>query len=206
MSTTAPFERRHTFQPPAETVAEQAQTREDSRFRPSRPVLVHESGGGGSDRASMWGLSALVLAILGLSGVLAMYMSPVAGIVLGVAFLMLGGVGAAWAACSASPNTRLSGRIVFSKQRGRRVDRGVRRSRLEPSEFRVPWGRAVCRSGGHRDGTRFALAQRSHAAREPLHLLCHLSRRGRTPAQRPVCHQRAVVGTGAGLPPGPWAA
>ena len=51
----------------------------------------------GATIASMWGLSALVLAIIGLSGVLPMYMLAVAGIVLGAAFLMLGAVGSAWA-------------------------------------------------------------------------------------------------------------
>ena len=44
----------------------------------------------GATIGSMWGLSALVLAILGLSGVPPMYMLPMAGIVLGLAFLMLG--------------------------------------------------------------------------------------------------------------------
>ena len=38
----------------------------------------------------------MVLAILGLAGVLPTYMLPVAGIVLGLAFLTLGTIGTAW--------------------------------------------------------------------------------------------------------------
>ena len=46
---------------------------------------------------SLWALSASVLAILGLSGVLSVYMFPVAAIALWAAFLMLGAVGMVWA-------------------------------------------------------------------------------------------------------------
>jgi hypothetical protein len=45
----------------------------------------------------MWGLSASVLAILGLSGVAPTYTLPTAGIVVGLAFLTLGAIGVAWA-------------------------------------------------------------------------------------------------------------
>ncbi|MGO8751708.1 MAG: hypothetical protein ACLQNE_37680 [Thermoguttaceae bacterium] len=51
----------------------------------------------GASIGSLWGLSALVLAILGLSGVLPIYMAPAACIGLGLAFLMLGAVGDTWA-------------------------------------------------------------------------------------------------------------
>jgi hypothetical protein len=46
---------------------------------------------------SMWALCASVLAIIGLSFVAPEYMSPVAGIVLGLAFLVLAGIDTAWA-------------------------------------------------------------------------------------------------------------
>ena len=48
-------------------------------------------------RALPLGLTALVLAILGLSGALPTYMLPVAGVVLGLALLVLGAMGAVWA-------------------------------------------------------------------------------------------------------------
>ena len=51
----------------------------------------------GATITSMCGLSTLILAILGLSGVSSMYMLPVASIALGLAFLTLGTVGNAWA-------------------------------------------------------------------------------------------------------------
>lgn len=50
----------------------------------------------GATIGSMWGLSTVILAILGLSGVQTIYTLPVAGIVLGLAFLALAGVGTAW--------------------------------------------------------------------------------------------------------------
>jgi hypothetical protein len=50
----------------------------------------------GATAASLWGIGAVVLAIFGLSGVLATYLAPVAGIVAGVAFFTLGAVGGAW--------------------------------------------------------------------------------------------------------------
>ena len=98
-STTAPFKRQtQAFQAPAEAVAEQAQAETASlRFDIRDPFWFMSLVVAGATIASMWGLSALVLAILGLSGVLPMYMLPVAGIVLGLAFLMLGAVGTAWA-------------------------------------------------------------------------------------------------------------
>jgi hypothetical protein len=68
----------------------------------------------GATIASMWGLSALVLSIIGLSGVLPMYLLPVAGIVLGASFLMLGMVDIAWARMFRFPEHENSrDRILF---------------------------------------------------------------------------------------------
>jgi hypothetical protein len=63
----------------------------------------------------MWGLGALVLAILGLCGVAPIYLSPIAGMAMGLALLFLGGVGLAWARMFrfGEQETRWD-RIVFS--------------------------------------------------------------------------------------------
>jgi hypothetical protein len=69
----------------------------------------------GATMAALWGLSTVVLSILGLAGVQPTYMLPVDGIVLGVAFLMLGTVGIVWGRMFRFPAREVSrGRFLFS--------------------------------------------------------------------------------------------
>jgi hypothetical protein len=97
-SATTPYERKaQTFQPPAEAVAEQPRAEHRLSIPLRDPLWFMSLMVTGATIASMAGLTAVVLAILGLSGVLPAYMLPVAGIVLGLAFLTLGAVGVAWA-------------------------------------------------------------------------------------------------------------
>jgi hypothetical protein len=95
-STTAPYERQ-TVQPTAEAVAEQPQAEQRTSIAVRDPLWFVSLVVAGATIGSMWGLSTLIVSILGLSGVLPIYMLPVAGITLGMAFLMLGTVGTAWA-------------------------------------------------------------------------------------------------------------
>jgi len=97
-STTAPYERQtQTVQPSAEAVAEQPQAEQRASIALRDPFWFMSLVVAGATIGSMWGLSTLIVSILGLSGVLPMYMLPVAAIALGLAFLMLGAVGTAWA-------------------------------------------------------------------------------------------------------------
>ncbi|MHB1038675.1 MAG: hypothetical protein ACYC0Y_28970 [Pirellulales bacterium] len=100
-----PYERQApTFQPTSEAVAEPPRAEQPGPLAEQpMPLAVRDPLWftslvvAGATMGSMWGLSVLVLSILGLAGVLPMYILPVAGIVLGVAFLTLGAVGTAWA-------------------------------------------------------------------------------------------------------------
>jgi hypothetical protein len=97
-STTGPFERQtQPFPPSVEPVTAQPRVDEPVSVHLRDPFWFMSLVVAGATVGSMWALSAMVLAILGMSGVLPAYMLPVAGIVLGVAFLMLGAIGAAWA-------------------------------------------------------------------------------------------------------------
>jgi hypothetical protein len=97
-SVTPSYERQtETLQSPAEAAAKRHEAEERVSVSIRDPFWFMSLVVAGATIASMWGLSALVLAILGLSGVLPMYMLPVTGIVTGLAFLMLGVVGTAWA-------------------------------------------------------------------------------------------------------------
>ena len=97
----APFERQAAaFQPVAETAESTARQSQSEPWGASvlrDPVWFTSLVVSGATIGSLWGLSALILAILGLSGVAAVHILPVAGIVLGSAFLMLGAVDVAWA-------------------------------------------------------------------------------------------------------------
>ena len=97
-SATAPFERQtQASRSSAEAAAEQAHTKEPVALASRDPVWFLSLMVTGATIGAMWGLSALGLAILGLSGVLPIYMLPVAAIVLGLAFLSLATVDTAWA-------------------------------------------------------------------------------------------------------------
>jgi hypothetical protein len=97
-STTASVERQTQAMPsPGESAVERAHAEERVFVSIRDPFWYLSLVVTGATIASMWGLSAAVLAILGLSGVLPMYMLPVAGIVLGLAFLTQGAVGSVWA-------------------------------------------------------------------------------------------------------------
>ncbi len=97
----APFERQAAaFQPVAETAESTArQSQSEPRGQVSSAIRCGSrvSWCQGRRSARCGGCSASILAILGLSGVAAVHILPVAGIVLGSAFLMLGAVDVAWA-------------------------------------------------------------------------------------------------------------
>jgi len=97
-SSVTSFERQtETFASPAEVTAAPFEV-EQPPANPSHDATHFTSlVVAGATIGSMWGVSAIVLAIIGLSGVAPAYMSSVAGITLGLAFLMLGGVARAWA-------------------------------------------------------------------------------------------------------------
>ncbi len=98
LPTSTPFERPpQAFEPPAEPVANEPQTESRAAVPRPEPFWLMSLVVAGATMASMWGLSALVLAILGLSGVAPVYILPAAGIVLGLAFVALGAIGTAWA-------------------------------------------------------------------------------------------------------------
>jgi hypothetical protein len=115
-STTAPFERQtQTFQPTPGGVAQQPRAEEPVSVPMRDPFWFMSLVVAGATIGSLWGLSALVLAILGLSHVLPTYILPVTAMVLGFAFLMLGAVGAAWTRMFRFPENETSReRIVFS--------------------------------------------------------------------------------------------
>ncbi len=98
-ATAAPsFERQTQAVPPSpEAPAQQPQAEERGTRLVYDPFWSMSLVVGGTTIGSMWGLGAFVLAILGLSGVTPVYMLPVAGIVLGLAFLILAGIGRVWA-------------------------------------------------------------------------------------------------------------
>jgi hypothetical protein len=114
-TTAAPFERQaQGVQTPAEAVTGQPHAEKRVFVSIRDPFWFASLVVAGATIASMWGLSAMVLAILGLSGVMPMYMLPVSGIVLGLAFLMLGAVGTAWARMFRVARQKTSrNRIVF---------------------------------------------------------------------------------------------
>ncbi len=106
----APFERQtQVFQPAAEAAVKQPPSEQRESIFLRDPLRFMSFVVSGATIGSMWGLSAVVLAILGLSGVRPIYMLPVAGIVAGLAFL----APAKWAptgcGCSDSRNMRLPG-------------------------------------------------------------------------------------------------
>jgi len=93
----APFERQaQTFQPPVEAVAGQRQSAAKA-IHVRDPLWFVSLVVAGATLGSLGGLSALILAIVALSGVLPMSLLPVAGIVMGLAFMMLGAIGIVWA-------------------------------------------------------------------------------------------------------------
>jgi hypothetical protein len=97
MSAAPTFERQtRALRPPAEGPAEPTQAEEHVSATIRDPFWSMSLVASGATIAAMWGLGTLVLAILGLSGVLTKYMLPVGGIVLGLGFLILGGVSALW--------------------------------------------------------------------------------------------------------------
>ena len=111
----APFEREsQAFTSSAGTVGKepQAEPRESLFLRD--PVRFASRVVAGATIGSMCGLSALVLAILGLSGVAPTLMLPVAGIVLSVAFLTLVQSALSGNACFDTQNMRLPGIGSFS--------------------------------------------------------------------------------------------
>ncbi len=91
---TPPFERQT---PSSEAPAPQRQADEPAPVSLRDPYWCMGLVVAGATIGSMWALGALVLAVLGLSGVLPVYLLPVAGIALGLAFLMLGGIDRVWA-------------------------------------------------------------------------------------------------------------
>ncbi len=84
----------------AESVAEQGQVEERSAGSPisiREPFWFLSLVVAGATIGSTWGLATSVLAILGLAGVYAAYVLPVAAITLGLSFVAVGAVGAGWA-------------------------------------------------------------------------------------------------------------
>jgi hypothetical protein len=115
-STAPPYERStQDFQRSAETTTEPPRGEEPMSVPLRDPIRFTSLVVSGATISSMWGLGALVLAILGLCGLAPIYLSPIAGMALGLAFLFLGGVGLAWARMFrfAEQETRWN-RIVFS--------------------------------------------------------------------------------------------
>ena len=96
--TSTPFERQaQAFQPSAEGTAKQPQAEQRAPICLRDPLRFLSLVVAGATIGSMWGLSASVLAVLGLSGAAPMYTLPAAGIVVGLAFLTLGAIGTSWA-------------------------------------------------------------------------------------------------------------
>ena len=194
-ATATPFDRpTQASQPPAESVAQapRAEYRESIPLRD--PFWFMSLVVAGASIGSLWGLGALTLAILGLSA----SRRPIS--------CRRPASFSVWHSWRSARSARLGAHVSirgtcefpgsdrFLQRRGRRVGRGTCRSRPGHPEFGGPWGRAVHGSGRHLARIGLALAQREHAAREPLQPRPHLSRRGRTPAERPVCRQRAFPG------------
>ena len=97
-SSVTSFERQaQAFPPPAEAAAGPSRVEQPPASPAYDAIHFTSRVASGATIGSMWGLTAFVLAIIGLSGVAPVYMSSVAGIALGLAFLMLGGVAWAWA-------------------------------------------------------------------------------------------------------------
>ncbi len=103
-SATATLERqRQAYQPPAGSGTaqfhseERAQSEERAAIQIRDPLWFMSLTASGATIGATLGLSGLVLAILGLSGVLPVYLLAVAGIVLGFGLLTLGAVDTTWA-------------------------------------------------------------------------------------------------------------
>ena len=87
-STALPFKHQtQAVKPAAEAVTEQPQAEQHTPVPLHEPLWFMSLVVSGATIGSMWGLAAVILAILGLSGVQPTYTLPVAGIVLGLAFL-----------------------------------------------------------------------------------------------------------------------
>ena len=93
-----PFERQTQDLPPlAEAPADQPKAEERRPVAAQGRLWNMSLVVAGATTGSLWALGAVVLAILGLSGVAALTMLPVAAIVLGLAFFILAGIGRMWA-------------------------------------------------------------------------------------------------------------
>jgi hypothetical protein len=119
-SVTSPFARQTPSYPlPAEAVTERPAVEEKVEQKEVLtvrfPIRFTSLVTAGATIGSMWSFSASLLAILGLSGVAPTYMAPIAGIVLGLSFLVLAGIDIGW-----SGMFRITGiekprdRVVFS--------------------------------------------------------------------------------------------
>ncbi len=84
------------LQPAAEAAAQEPRAEGRVSLEIRDPFWFMSLVVAGATIGSIWGLGVVVLAILGLSGLMPVNMFAVAGIVLGFAFLTLGGVGATW--------------------------------------------------------------------------------------------------------------
>jgi hypothetical protein len=96
-SVTPTFERQTQVPPMPGTVTEQTWVPQPAAAPLYYPIRLTSLVVAGATIGSMWGLTALVLAIIGLSGGAPAYLLPVAGITVGLALVMLGGIGIAWA-------------------------------------------------------------------------------------------------------------
>ncbi len=95
---TPPFERQTQVPPPSpEAPAPPARAEERGPTPLREPLWFMSLVVAGATIGSIWALGALVLATVGLSGVAAIYTLPVAAIVVGLAFLTLGGIDRFWA-------------------------------------------------------------------------------------------------------------
>ena len=158
----------------------------------------------GATAASLWGISAVVLAIFGLSGVLATYLAPVAGIVAGVAFLTLGGVGAAWGRMFRfSEHETHRDRIIVSSSVAAVLLGGVAAIVRDPEprvrgRRRGSWPLRVMAMG-------LGLLWHSGLMRRVSRFTNYVTYHGveGTPTQWPHCHQRPFTGTLPGLPARP---
>jgi hypothetical protein len=93
-----PFERQTQIVSPSSEAPAQQPRAEERRQAPWRdPLWFMSLVVAGATIGSMWGLGTLVLAILGLSGVATIYTLPAAAMVVGLAFLTLGGIDRLWA-------------------------------------------------------------------------------------------------------------
>ncbi len=115
-TTESQFERQtQVFQESAESVAKRIKSEAEATTPLSDPFWSMSLVATEATIGSIWGLGAVVLAILGLSGVAVSYLMPITGIVLGAAFLMLGIIGIAWARMFRfSERETFGNRVVFS--------------------------------------------------------------------------------------------